>query len=134
MKIFIILLLAILSITPYALAGEETPQEGVQSIIKLYEEKNFDILIRERYAEIYKAEAEGKVDVLIKRYSQKLSNDEKKLQQIIQILKRFSKVTPVLTVNPNPAVTETDKMAEFRDKKDTYKLYLLKTGKWGFHL
>lgn len=133
MKLLYVLLFLLLALGPNAFAGEETPHQAVQSIINLYEAKDFSTLIRERYTEIYKAEAAGKVDELIKKYTQRLSS-ETKLQQVISQYLKLLEVEAKITTNPIPRETESDSMALFSLEADTYKLYLQKTGKWGFHM
>ena len=90
-------------------------------------------LIRERYSEIYKAEAQGKVNELIESFSRRFSNEEK-LQRVILIYEKCLEIGPEIVGNPSPRETETDKMAEFSLKENTVRLYLQKTGKWGFHM
>ena len=133
MRILLALLIALLLISPTAAVAGETPQEAVQHIIDLYKTRNFDKLIHERYSEIYKAEAHGKVDQLVERVSSRFSN-EKKLSSVIELYEIILKVEPEIVTNPAPRETETEKMAEFNLNKDTFRLYLQKTGKWGFHM
>lgn len=133
MKGLTVFLIAILAMATSAFAGEETPQQGLTTIITLYKTKSFERLIKERYTEIYKAEAVGKVDVLIKRFTQRFASEDK-LQKVIKTLEKIQKVKPEIVVNPAPRETETKKMATFSLKDNAFKLYLQKTGKWGFHM
>ena len=55
------LILTVLTFSPLLFVGEETPNEGLTAIIKLYETKDFDTLVRERYAELHKAKSEAKL-------------------------------------------------------------------------
>ena len=118
---------------PLSFAGEETPVQGMKAIIELYKTKNFDTLIRERYAEIHKAKSEDDISKLVTRFSERFSN-EKKLKQVIQIYEMALQSKPVIKTNENPQITETDKIANFAIGEKSIKLYLLKSGKWGFHL
>ena len=133
MKRMAVFLITLLVLAPNAFAAEETPQQGLTNIITLYKTKNFERLIRERYSEIYKAEALEKVEELIKKFSHRMSNEDK-LQKVIRTLGEIQKVNPEIIVNSAPRETETEKMATFRFKENTYTLYLQKTGKWGFHM
>ncbi len=69
MKTIIMLILTVLTFSPLLFVGEETPNEGLTAIIKLYETKDFDTLVRERYAELHKAKSEAEVVVLIEKFS-----------------------------------------------------------------
>lgn len=115
------------------MAEQETPKEGLQAIISLYQSGDFDRLIKERYNEIHKAEAVGKVDELIARFSKRLAH-KNRLDQVVQIYQSALDVTPELTENPYPQITETDQMAVFDVDGFILKLYLQKTGRWGFHM
>jgi hypothetical protein len=90
-------------------------------------------LIHERYSEIDKAEDAGKVSELIEKFAQRFA-DKRKLQRVIGLYSRLLEVDPLIVDNPDPRVTETDKMALFGLEEDTFTLYLQKTGKWGFHM
>ena len=112
---------------------DETAAEGLDAILALYKTREFDQLIRERYSEIYKAQEAGKVDVLIEKFSQRFS-DEKQLNDVVATLESLTGVQPEVVTNPNPRVTETEKMAKFPMEQGEFTLYLQKTGKWGFHM
>ena len=128
-----IAILVIVVSAPKASVQEETAAKGLKSILALYKAREFDQLIRERYSEIYKAQETGKVDVLIEKFSQRFSA-EKQLNEVVVILESFVGVEPEVVTNPNPRVTETDKMAKFPMEQGEFTLYLQKTGKWGFHM
>ncbi len=68
MNTIIMLILTVLTFSPLLFVGEETPNEGLTAIIKLYETKDFDTLVRERYAELHKAKYEAEVVVLIEKF------------------------------------------------------------------
>ncbi len=103
----------------------ETPVEAIQSIIKLYEARDFDSLIRTRYAEIYKAENEVQVQKLIDRFTTRFE-DEAKLNEAISTYKSVLELTPELSKNNTVAI--------FRLDNGFIKLSKMKNGKWGFHL
>lgn len=117
-----IILLSIVGCTP---SESETPVEAVQSIIKLYEARDFDSLIRTRYAEIYKAENEVQVQKLIDRFTTRFE-DEAKLNEAISTYKSVLELTPELSKNNTVAI--------FRLDNGFIKLSKMKNGKWGFHL
>ena len=117
-----IILLSIVGCTP---SESETPVEAIQSIIKLYEARDFDSLIRTRYAEIYKAENEVQVQKLIDRFTTRFE-DEAKLNEAISTYKSVLELTPELSKNNTVAI--------FRLDNGFIKLSKMKNGKWGFHL
>ncbi len=133
MKILSLTLLFLLIVVPLSFAGEETPEDGLKSVLNLYKEKNFEKLIKERYTEIYKAEEAGKVDELIEKFTKRFSN-EKMLNQVITVFESLVDVKPEIVVNSMPRITESDKIAKFPIKNGEFKLYLQKSGKWGFHM
>ncbi|MCK5187401.1 MAG: hypothetical protein KAR43_09750 [Deltaproteobacteria bacterium] len=61
--------IAVLSIVGCKSSESETPVQGIQSIIQLYEARDFNSLIRTRYAEISKAENEEQIQSLIDRFT-----------------------------------------------------------------
>ena len=103
----------------------ETPAEAIQSIIELYEARDFDSLIRTRYAEIYKAENEEQIQMLIHRFTYRFQ-DETKLNEAISAYKSVLHLTPELS--------ENDTVAIFRLDNSFIKLSQMKNGNWGFHL
>lgn len=118
---------------PPALADDETPHEAVRAIIELYRVRDYETLIRERYTERHKAEAAGKMRELTDKFAGRLA-DEATLQKVISAYSECLEVTPVIIDNPYPQVTETNKVALFELKDGAFRLYLQKTGKWGFHM
>lgn len=133
MKFSIALCLLLLTFVSPSFASGETPKEALQVIIDLYKSSDFDTLIRKRYAEIHKAKSDGDINKLIARHTKRFSN-KKLLGKAIQFYESALRSTPRIITNKNPQITETDKMAEFPLDKNVYKLYLLKTGVWGFHM
>ncbi|MCP4269277.1 MAG: hypothetical protein GY777_27530 [Candidatus Brocadiaceae bacterium] len=133
MKILFLIIISFLIVVPQSFAGEENPEDGLKNILILYKEKKFEKLIKERYTEIYKAEEAGKVNELIQKFSNRFAN-EKKLNQVIAVFETLVDVKPNIVDNPMPRITETDKMAKFQMENGEFKLYLQKSGKWGFHM
>jgi len=103
----------------------ETPVEAVESIIELYEARDFDSLIRTRYAEIYKAENEEQIQMLIHRFTYRFQ-DKTKLNEAISTYKSVLELTPELS--------ENDTVAIFRLDNSFIKLSQMQNGNWGFHL
>lgn len=118
----IIVLLSIVGCTP---SEPETPVQAIQSIIKLYEAGDFDSLIRTRYAEIYKAENDEQIQMLIDQFKTRF-RDENKLNEAISTYKSVLQLTP--------EISENDSMAIFNLDDKFIKLTRMTNGKWGFHL
>jgi len=114
-----------LSIVGCKSSESETPVQGIQSIIQLYEARDFDSLIRTRYAEIYKAENEEQIQILIDRFTTRFQ-DEHKLNEAISTYKSVLQLTPELS--------ENDTVAIFRLDNGFIKLSQMPNGNWGFHL
>lgn len=117
--------LAVLSLVGCKSSESETPVQGIQSIIQLYEVRDFNSLIRTRYAEISKAENQEQIQMLIDRFTTRFE-DEKKLNQAISTYKSVLQLTPELS--------ENDTVAIFRLDSGFIKLSQMPNGKWGFHL
>jgi hypothetical protein len=132
-KIYTLVLMALLLPSLHAFAGEETPHEAVQAIIELYQARDYETLIRERYTERHKAEALGKMRELTDKFAQRLAGEDT-LEKVISAYSECLKVDPVITDNPYRQVTETGKVAEFPLEHGSFKLYQQKTGLWGFHM
>jgi hypothetical protein len=120
----------VFAITTLYLAGctsneSETPNQAIQSIIQLYEARDFDSLIRTRYAEIWKAENEEQIQMLIDRFTTRFQV-ENKLNEAISTYKSVLQLTPELS--------ENDTVAIFRLDNGFIKLSQMPNGKWGFHL
>jgi hypothetical protein len=131
-----VLFAAVVSLFVFAATGvlaEETPQEGLKAIDECYKTKNFDKLVKERYAELHKCKNANEVQQVIDMFKKRFSND-KILKQISEIHAKALQVKPEISTNKHPQESETDKMAKFKVDKITIRLYLLKTGKWGFHM
>ena len=115
----------------------ETPKEGAAAIKKLFESKNFETLVKERYTELFKAKSDDEVQKLIDMISKRFGN-EKNLKMILSIYDEVLKVEPVVEDDPSPLESENGKMAtfliKFHGKEIPFKLYQMKNEKWGFHL
>ena len=117
--------LAALSLVGCTSSESETPVQAIQSIIDLYEARDFDSLIRTRYAEIWKAKNEEQIQMLIDRFTTRFQ-DETKLNEAISTYKSVLELTPELS--------ENDTVAIFRLDDGFIKLSQMQNGKWGFHL
>lgn len=125
--------LMILSFGSSTYAQTETPDEALKTFIEHYKSKDFSGLIYERYAELHKAPSQKAIDSLIARFED-LFEDESKLEEAIDLYTQALSVKPELQQNPYPQISETDLMAVYKLPHTSLILYLLKTGKWGFHL
>jgi len=117
--------IAALSLVGCTSSESETPVQAIQSIIQLYEARDFNSLIRTRYAEISKAENEQQIQILIDRFTTRFQ-DENKLNRAISTYKSVLQLTPELS--------ENDTVAIFRLDNGFIKLSQMPNGKWGFHL
>jgi hypothetical protein len=124
-KLLLITVITLLYIAGCTSSESETPVKAVQSIIELYEAKDFDSLIRTRYAEIYKAENEEQVQMLIDRFTIRFQDDIK-LNEAVATYKSALELTPELS--------ENDTVAIFKLDNGFIKLSFMQNGKWGFHL
>ena len=132
MRVFIFVFFCCLAFPTLVLA-EESPIEGVQAIIQLYKDRNFDQLVRDRYTEIHKAESDKDITKLIDKLSRRFASDEA-LSEVVGIYEKALTTEPRIVSNPYPQPTEQDAMAEFPITPGPLRLYLMKSGKWGFHL
>lgn len=113
-------------VTPEAKTpAEETPVQAIAAIIQLYEARDFDALIRTRYAEISKAENEQQVQKLIDRFATLFQGDDK-LKEAISTYRSVLQVSPELS--------EDGTVATFKLDGAFVKLSQMPDGKWGFHL
>ena len=124
-KLVLTIAIAVLSIVGCKSSESETPVQGIQSIIQLYEARDFDSLLRTRYAEIYKAENQEQIQILIDRFTTRFQ-DENKLNEAISTYKSVLQLTPELS--------ENDTVAIFRLDNGFIKLSQMPNGNWGFHL
>ena len=106
-------------------AEQETPTQAIQEIIKLYEIRDFDALIRTRYAEISKTTNEQQVESLITRFTTRFG-DEATLNQAIETYEAALQLTP--------EISEAGDVATFQLDQGFIKLSRMPDGKWGFHI
>ena len=106
-------------------AERETPTQAIQEIIKLYEIRDFDALIRTRYAEISKTTNEQQVESLITRFTTRFG-DEATLNQAIETYEAALQLTP--------EISEAGDVATFQLDQGFIKLSRMPDGKWGFHI
>ncbi len=112
MKYAIFLLLVCFVCSTVSQAQVETPEEALETIIELYQSRDFDTLIQERYAELHKAKSQEQIDSLINKFIQTFEDDNK-LKQVIHIYEQASLVTPVFQTNPLPQESETETMVVY---------------------
>lgn len=113
--------------------ADETPEEGLSEILNLYRMRDFETLVRERYAELYKAKTEADILSVIALFGRRFSNNET-LDEVISFLAIASEDSPEVSNDYEPQISETGEIAVFMVDKETYTLYKMKTGVWGFHL
>ncbi|EDM25990.1 hypothetical protein LNTAR_19372 [Lentisphaera araneosa HTCC2155] len=116
--------------------NEETPQEGLEAIIDLYETKNITKLVNERYTEIHKFKNEEDKQEVINKITKYISN-EKKYEEMILFFKSVQNTEPNFSQTDPKWVqpTETGESANFKGKPgQTYTLYEMKNGLWGFRM
>ena len=115
----------------------ETPKEAAKALKALYEAKDFEKLVKERYTELHKAKNDKDVQKIIDMISGQFSN-EKNLKMILTIYDQLINTEPTIEEKANPQKSESGKVAVFKvkfgDKELPFKLYEMKNGKWGFHL
>lgn len=104
---------------------QETPHEAISAIITLFESQQWESLIRNRYAELYKTESEEQVQSLIDRYDSMFSDDLKR-QQAIDLYKS--------ALNIDPVFSDENEVAQFNLESGFIKLSRMDSGLWGFHL
>ena len=108
-----------------AFAAAETPQEALRAIMQLYQARDFDALIRTRYAEISKAPHERAIQALVDQFTD-LFQDDTQLQEAINTYQTALLRDPVLTDNGMTATFYLD--------DGFIRLSRMSSGKWGFHL
>ncbi len=103
----------------------ETPAQALHAIIQLYEARDFDSLIRTRYAEIAKAENEAQIVSLVDRFKSTFQNEDT-LKEGIATYQSALEITPELS--------EDGRVATFKLDGGFIKLSRMADAKWGFHL
>ena len=124
-RIATIVILASLCLGGCSSTETETPQQALQAIIDLYEARDFDLLIRTRYAEIDKADGENQIQQLVDRFAKRFASDTS-LREAVNTYRKALKIQPVLS--------EKGTIATFRLETGFIKLSLQKNETWGFHL
>ena len=127
-------LLVIIACFSFKLLAQEKPAQALDVLITLYEKKDFDTLVRERYTEIHKAKSDTEIKKLIEKYKKRYA-DADKLKQVVDFYKSAKKVKAIIGKAEIPQKTETGRVARFTLKSGpTLTLYEMKSGTWGFHL
>jgi len=103
----------------------ETPNQGIQVIIDLYEARDFDTLIRTRYAEIGKAENNEQIQSLVDRFENMFQDDA----QLTRAVSIYSSA-----LQTDPELSEDGTIATFTFNERFIKLSKMPNGTWGFHL
>ncbi len=105
--------------------SSESPEQGLQAIIELYEARDFDALIRTRYAEIGKANGEPQVLNLIARFEAAFAGE----QDLARAVATFE-----TALQSAPELQENGSVAVFQLEGEFCKLSRMTDGRWGFHL
>ncbi len=105
-------------------SASETPPQALQAIIRLYEARDFDALIRTRYAELFKAEDESQIQELVNRFAD-LFQDADNLNEAISTYQSALGVTPAIT---------DDSVAVYDLNGRSFRMSRMQDGRWGFHL
>jgi len=103
----------------------ETPSQGIQAIMDLYAARDFDSLIRTRYAEISKAENEEQIQFLIDRLDTTFQDDD-------QLSKAIALYASALQAAPE--FSEDGTVVTFEASEGLVRLSRMSNGTWGFHL
>ncbi len=103
----------------------ETPAEAMEAIISLIQAKDYEALIRTRYAEIGKANGEAQIQTLIDRMRTTYEADENAATVIANYREALAQVT---------AVSATDEVVDYSISTGVVKLSRMPDGNWGFHL
>lgn len=132
MKLSIPLLALMLLAMTSGCAREESATEGLHAIIDLYKAGNYEVLVKERYAELFKAKDDAQVEQLVAHFAKRFSN-EAKLKQALEMLSEISKVAPEVTPVTKDTPFGATKSASFDfGEERPYVLWLLPSGKWAF--
>jgi hypothetical protein len=105
--------------------GPETPTEAAGAIAELYRARDFDALVRTRYAEIAKAENDEQVRALVERFRSRFESDE----ALAQAVSTYESLQAV-----EPEMSDDGRVATFRVQQGFVKLSRMPDGRWGFHL
>lgn len=105
--------------------AQETPEQGLQAIIALYEARDFDALIRTRYAELDKARDEAQVKSLITRFETTFA-DSAALERAV--------ATYEAALATEPDFDQQGATAVFGLEEGVVRLSRMADGRWGFRL
>ena len=111
--------------TPVEAKAKETPHQAIGNIIELVESENAESLVKQRYAELEKAENPSQINQLIERFEKILKNPEKKSQMVEQYSQALE-VAPVFEENGHLALIEIG--------TGTIRMSKMADGRWGFRL
>ena len=93
-------------------------------------------MVRERYTEIHKAKTEPEIKEIIKMQADFMV-DEQTYNNVISFFEEIKDLDPILSIGDPQYVqpTETGERAKFKAKSGrTYRLFKMKSGRWGFHM
>lgn len=107
-------------------ASEESPRAGLLAIAELYRARDFDALVRTRYAELHKAETEEQVTMLIERL-RKSCAEPAALENIITTLETAAE-------EGTPEFSDDGRTATYDVPGSTIRISRMENGRWGFHL
>lgn len=132
MKTFISALALIFFTIPSSYGKEESATEGLKAITELYKTGNYKVLVKERYAEIFKAKNDAEIEKLIAYFAKRFS-DKEKLDKVLKMFAEISKVVPEIKPVTKKTPFGATKVAKFDlGKNRPYVLWLLPSGKWAF--
>ncbi len=123
--LWIAILLTGLALTGCSSQAVETPDRAIEAITGLYASRDFDTLIRTRYAEVSKAESEEQIEALVDRFRTRFDSDDA-LTQAISLYESLSSVSPELS--------DDGLIATYHLDGRFVKLSRMADGRWGFHL
>lgn len=106
-------------------AAAETPADALRAIIALYQARDFDRLVRTRYAEIGKAENDQQVQALIDRFTSRYADDS-------MLERAVAAYRAALAVEPE--ISDDGAVATFNLERGFIRLSKMADGRWGFHL
>jgi hypothetical protein len=116
----------------------ETPQEAAAVIVELFKKEDYETLILERYSEWERTKnmpESGAPDEALKKVA---SSFERRRDQMIGLYELLAETEFTVQENERPQPGETEKMAvatiTFNGREGEAKLYLMESGRWGFHL
>lgn len=119
-------------------ADTETPQQAAAAIVGLLKNEDYQALVLERYSEWERTKnmpETGSQEEALEKVS---SMFERRRDQMIEVYELLAKAEFTVKENERPQPGETDKMAvasfTYNGRQGEAKLYLMESGRWGFHL